>query len=146
MILKFMNFNRALIIIGLVLIAHVVAMLFGLYGAWHWFDIPMHFGGGLAAGALGLAIWNEGVENVTFKGRLAKHLKWWLVPLFALGITSIIGIGWEIHEFILDQLFTDQMNTVYQTMRQPSIMDTMGDFLNDLLGGTAAILIFHKFR
>ncbi|MFH1712069.1 MAG: hypothetical protein ABH846_02425 [Patescibacteria group bacterium] len=135
-----MNFTRALIIIGLVIIGHAMGMFFELYWFWPWYDMPMHFGGGLAAGALGLAIWNEGVEDVSFKGWMAKHLKWWLVPLFVLGIVAIISVAWELHEYILDELFAKDF------IRQPSIADTMADFTFDTIGGLVAILLFHRFR
>ena len=127
-----------MIIIGAVIVVHAVAVAFGLYGVWHWFDIPMHFTGGFAMGALGLAIWKEGIEEVRFKGWMAKHLKWWLVPLFVVGFVSTIGILWEIQEFVLDVLVTGH------PLRQPSIADTMADFALDLVGGATALIFYRK--
>ena len=135
-----MTFNKALVIIGIVLMLHALGIFFDLYGIWQWYDIPLHFGGGFAAGALGLAIWNEGIEDVRFKGWMAKHLKWWLVPVFVMGIVAIISIGWEFHEFIIDEIFQDEK------LRQLSVRDTMADFAFDLAGGTVAIALFYRIK
>lgn len=130
-----MTFTKTLVIIGLVLLAHAAGIFFDLYALWDWYDIPMHFGGGLAAGALGLAIWQEGIEEVKFKGWFAKHLKWWLIPLFVLGVVAIISVAWEFHEWALDELVGGS--------RQPGLTDTMFDFVFDTCGGVVALLIFH---
>ncbi len=132
-----MTYNRAYFIIGVVLTLHAAGLIFGFYGTIPSYDIPMHFGGGFAMGALALAIWGQGVERIHFKGRFAKHLKWWLVPLFVLGFVALISIAWEVHEYALDMLLTDGVS------RQLSIDDTMGDFLFDLSGGIVAILIYY---
>ncbi|MFH1611099.1 MAG: hypothetical protein ABIA83_00655, partial [Patescibacteria group bacterium] len=100
-----MTIKKAFLIIGIVLAFHALGLIFNLYEVFGWYDIPMHLGGGLAMGALGLAIWNEGVEEVKFKGWFQKHLKWWLVPFIVIGFVSLIGILWELHEFVLDQVF-----------------------------------------
>jgi len=136
--------TKAITIIGIVLAFHGLGLLFDLYFYWPWYDVPMHFSGGLAMGALGLAIWNEGVHEVKLKGRFKKHLEWWLVPLFVIGFVSFIGIGWELHEFLLDKLLGEQMNALYSMMRQPGLEDTMADFAFDLLGGITAIAIFYR--
>lgn len=130
--------KKAWLIILLVLIAHAVGLLFDLYSLITWYDVPMHAGGGLAMGALGLAIWHEGIEDVTFKGALQRHLKWWLVPGVILGFVALIGVFWEVHEWLLDEL----IGGVY--LRQASVADTMADFIFDLLGGTVALLVWGK--
>lgn len=137
-----MTFTRAIYIILVVLGLHAIGLFFGLYGRFGWYDIPLHFGGGFAMGALGLAIWNQGIQEVKFKGWLAKHLRWWLVPLFVLGFVAVIGIGWEWHEYLLDELFTSTIDGMQGFKRQPGIGDTMADFFFDLLGGALALLLF----
>lgn len=137
-----MNFTRALFLTLVVLFFHAIALIFNLYGLLHWFDIPMHFAGGLAMGSLGIAIWQEGIHEVKFKGWLKQHLEWWFVPLFVVSFAALIGVGWEIFEFILDQFFTGSIDGVYQTLRQPSVADTMLDLLLDLVGGASAVVLF----
>ena len=132
-----MNFSKAISIIFIVLALHAAGLGLDLYGSFDWYDLLMHFGGGFAAGALGLAIWREGIDEIRFKGWMAKHLKWWLVPLFVLGVVSIISIGWEVHEYLLDVWFTG-------TTRQLSLKDTMGDFALDLSGGLLMILLYGR--
>jgi len=130
--------KKAWLIIGIVLLAHAVGLFFGLYDLISWYDIPMHVGGGFAMGALALAIWHEGIEDVTFKGALERHLKWWLVPAMVLGFVSLIGIVWELHEWLLDLVLPSD------ALRQPDLPDTMMDFVNDLVGAAAAIFIWRK--
>ena len=139
-----MTFTKAFFAIFAVLFTHVIAIVFGLYGMWHWFDIPMHFSGGFAMGLMALAIWHQGVDEVRFKGWLAKHLKWWLVPLFVIGFVSFIGISWELYEFVMDNFFTRVINGAYQVVRQPSLADTMLDFVLDLSGGALALIFLKR--
>jgi hypothetical protein len=134
-----MTFKKSVLIITTVLIAHAIGLLFGLYELIEWYDVPMHAGGGFAMGALGLAIWNEGIEEVRFKGALKRHLKWWLVPGIVLGFVALIGVLWELHEWLLDLVIP-----AAGSLRQPSLPDTMTDFVFDLLGGAAALLIWNK--
>lgn len=141
-----MTFTKAVWIILVVLGFHAAGLVFGLYGAWELYDVPMHFGGGFAMGALALAIWYQGIEDVHFKGRMARHLAPWLVPLFVLGFVSFIGIGWELLEFVLDQLFPVMTQGTEGGMRQVSLDDTMLDFVMDLLGGATALILFYRGR
>lgn len=134
-----MTFTKAILITCFVLLLHAIGILFGLYGFVDWYDIPLHFGGGFAMGALGLAIWQQGIHEVRFKKRLERHLSLWLVPLFVIGFVSFISIGWEVHEYILDEVFTG-------AIRQPGIADTMYDFVFDLSGGLVALLIFYRYE
>lgn len=130
-----MNFTKAIIAILAVYGFNLFAGFIGLYGKWHWLDIPMHFLGGFAMGLFGIALWTAAVEEVTFKKRLLRHLRWWLAPLFILGFVALVGIGWEWYEYFMDLWF--------EGIRQPSIGDTMADFLLDLIGGFVAVLLFY---
>jgi len=127
-----MTIKKAILIILIVLGFHALGLIFNLYEIFGWYDIFMHLGGGFAMSALGLAIWLEGVEEVKFKGWFQKHLKWWLVPGIVLGFVSLIGILWELHEFVLDVIFPVVID---EFKRQPDIPDTMMDFTMDLIGG-----------
>ncbi len=130
--------KKAWLIIGIVLLAHAIGLVFDLYELIEWYDVPMHAGGGFAMGALGLAIWNEGIEEVRFKGALQRHLKWWLVPGIVLGFVALVGVLWEVHEWLLDEFVGGG------TLRQPDVADTMADFIFDLLGGIAALAIWRR--
>ncbi len=134
-----MTFRISLGLIALVLLLNLLGNVLGLYGSWPWYDMPMHFGGGFAMGVFAIALWQEGIEEVRFKGRLAKHLKWWLVPLFVIGFVALVATLWEFHEFGLDILL-DQ-----EPVRQVNLEDTMADFFLGLLGAVVAIIGFHRF-
>src|SRR3989339_1113526 len=101
--LRCMTMKHAWLVITAVLVLHAFGLMFHLYDLLEWYDVPMHFGGGLAMGALGLAIWCEGIEEVKFKGALQRHLKWWLLPGVILGFVALIGVLWEVHEWLLDE-------------------------------------------
>ena len=132
-----MTFKNAFLLIGAVLLAHGIGLFFGLYEFWAWYDVPLHIGGGFVMGALGLAIWNEGISGVVFKSLLKKHLEFWLVPLFVISFVALISVLWELHEFLLDVFYS-------AVIRQPGIQDTMSDFFNDLAGSLMAIGIFYR--
>lgn len=134
-----MTFKRASVITGIVLLFHGIGLLFHLYWVFPWYDIPLHFGGGLAMGAFGIALWHQGIEHVTFKTMLERHLSPWLVPLFVIGFVALIGVLWEMHEFLLDV-------AIGGVARQADVADTMADLFNDIAGGLLALLLFHDDR
>jgi hypothetical protein len=131
-----MSFLRSICAIALVLVAHALGMI-GVYWLYYWYDIPVHFLGGLAAGVLGFDIWYFFVSELQVKKRWMRP--WMIRFMFTMGIVSIIGIGWELHEFVLD--FARSIVHGVKIVRQPSIADTMLDFVMDLSGGFVAYVI-----
>ena len=130
-----MNFKKSLTAISFVLLLHAIGSS-GIYWNYQWFDAPVHFAGGFAAATLGLAIWNVLVKNIVFFKEDRKYS--WIIPcIYTLGFVAIIGIAWELHEYILD-IVRDSM------IRQPSLGDTMSDFVLDLAGGMLAYAIWWK--
>lgn len=136
-----MTIKKSLLIIAIVLGFHGLGLVLGLYQLMGQYDTIMHLLGGFAMGCLGLGIWQEGIEEVRFKGWFQKHLKWWLIPAVVLGFVSLIGILWELHEFILDVLFPA---VIEELNRQPDIPDTMMDFSMDLFGGVIALIVYWR--
>jgi len=102
--------------------------------------------GGFAMGMLALAIYNQGIKDIEFKGRFEKHLAFWFVPLFVTGFVAIIAILWEVHEFILDNWFATAEQIIYRNFTQTSLADTMFDMLNGLLGALGSVIVFHRKR
>ena len=131
-----MSFLRSILSITLVLTAHALGMM-GVYWLYYWYDIPVHFLGGFAAGVLGLDLWYFFVSDL----RMAKvWMRPWMIRFtFAMGIVGLIGVGWELHEFILD--YVRSIVHGVKIVRQPSIADTMLDFVMDLSGGFVAYVI-----
>jgi hypothetical protein len=132
-----MTFKKAFLLIAVVLFFHALGLIFHLYDLWLWYDVPLHLGGGFAMSALGLAIWQEGISDVRFKGLLSRHLDFWLVPLFVIGFVALISVLWEMHEFLLDVFYAT-------VIRQPGVQDTMSDFFNDLAGGLIGLVLFYR--
>ncbi len=106
-----------------------VAILFGLaerydllWRIW-WYDIPLHFLGGVALG--GLAIWSIHAyakrENRVFTG--GQLFLWTLL------LVLIAGLLWELQEYLSGNTF----NTIGNYP-----LDTFKDLIMDLLGGALA--------
>lgn len=128
-----MPFRRSILAIITVLIAHGVGVL-GMYWIYRWFDIPVHFLGGFAAGILALDI--KGYVVAELKTRYISSKLF--VLIYVLGVTALVGVGWELHEYALDQI----RNT--EVILQPDLADTMLDFTMDLCGGLFAYVISRR--
>ena len=100
----------------------------GFYTRWFWFDIFMHIVGGFVAG------WS-GARFLSTEKELVIKPKW-IYWLLVLGITALIGIGWEVYELYLQKI------TGFIT--QPSIADTVADLVNDLIGAMLFCLFFSR--
>ncbi|MFA6130718.1 MAG: hypothetical protein WC730_00425 [Patescibacteria group bacterium] len=126
-----------------VFVAQIILTLTNAYFYWPGADIPMHFAGGAAVGMWALAIWNDVVASIQYRGKLFQKFVWLMPLLFIVGFTAIVGVGWELHEFIIDQIMTLKYYGTAQ-LTQGSIQDTMGDFVCDLLGGASVIIFLLK--
>jgi hypothetical protein len=115
-------------LIVLIFILNYLGSKFHLYVSIWYFDMLMHFLGGLF---LGLAlIWLLSYKDLS----LQLFLK--LIFKILLGVL-IIGVSWEIFEIIVNNTFAkDLFNT----------LDTISDIFFDLAGGTFAIFYFLSHR
>jgi hypothetical protein len=122
-------------IIG-VLVLHAVLLTSGAYEILPNIDILMHLLGGFSMGLLGMAIHH----SVASKHHTMKSPIWYHY-CFVVGFAMLIGVAWEFHEYILD-------NTVHIwynfPITQPSLADTMADFLNDWIGASVAFFWLKK--
>lgn len=135
-----MRYFHAVIAIVVVLTFHALGMG-GFYEAWHYYDVPMHFGGGVAMAVLAWALWDHQVQSFTL---VSKHAwaRWAFFALFLLGFTAIIGIGWEWFEFSFDRWVQPALRG--WAVAQTSMFDTMADFFFDLLGALVVALFRRK--
>jgi hypothetical protein len=106
-----------------------MANAFYWYSAMWWFDIPMHIMGGmflaLSAGAL------------FFKKLLPLHFKEVIVVI--LLFVLIIGLGWEIFEYLVQ--------TIIKGAQLANFPDSVKDMLMDLLGGIlASIFVLRRLK
>lgn len=117
---------KALIATVIMFIFHAVG-IFGLYGMFDWYDIPMHVLGGVVA-----ALW--GLEYIHLRSIKLRPVD---KVVAVIGIASFIAVIWELHEFILD-IFT-------AGVRQPSNTDTMIDFIMDYIG-VSVVIAFMRYE
>lgn len=125
-----MTFQKATYFTIGVLVLHGILILIGGYGYWSNVDVLMHFLGGFAMALYGLAI-----HHAVASKHHTKKSPLWYHYVFVVGFAMLIGVAWEFHEYILD-------NTVVEWFdwapTQPSLEDTMMDFLMDWLGASVA--------
>ena len=105
-----------------IFIVNYFATKFHYYSSIWWFDMPMHFMGGLWLGLV--FMWFFWGQEFNYK----------LVLKIILGVL-IVGVSWEIFEVILNSY----------TIRDPfSTLDTVSDICFDLAGGFISIFYFAK--
>ncbi len=101
-----------------IFLVNFLAMKFYWYSSIWWFDMPMHFMGGLWLGLV--FVWFFWGQEFNYK----------LVLKIILGVL-IVGISWEVFEVLLNNY----------TIRDPfSTLDTISDVCFDLAGSFFAIL------
>ena len=127
-----MNTRIALLVLILVIfIGHILGTIYGWYWTVWWYDIPLHFLGGAWLGFFFFYLFYEkwGILEVGKK----------FIPtlLLGLGFVILVGVLWEFYEYFHDW-YVDSSN-----LNSPDVRaDTLSDFLNDLIGGTSAILVW----
>lgn len=123
-------FPQVLIVL-IVAIAVVNAFAEHYYWFWlmRWFDMPMHFAGGVWLA--GVALWWR-----FFSGRFTVEVS--IKAIFAWVIVGALGVGlaWEVYEAGVSYLTVGHIN---------DMLDTMSDLIFDTLGGlTVASLVWIK--
>lgn len=103
-----------------VFLLNYLAMQFYWYTSIWYFDMIMHFLGGIWVGFM--VIWFFKIEEISLKTILQIILS-----------VLFIGVLWEIFEIMLND---------YTTQNPFNILDTVSDVFCDLAGGTFAILYF----
>lgn len=100
---------------------------------WSGLDIPMHLIGGFVtawSAARLYHLWNL-KQGLIIKPVIAVYI--WFIA-----ITALVGILWEIYEFLLDPFVTMVM--------QATVKDTIGDLVNDLLGAAVFCVIMYWWK
>lgn len=121
-----------LVIFALVAVLGILQQLafaYYLYWRFPWYDILMHFLGGVVVGAAYL--WVVRYELPAFFKKYEAYL---YVFIFAL----IVGVVWEVFEYLvgIDREFS-------RSMRQS---DTVIDLIMDVLGATLSYVAFSRFK
>jgi hypothetical protein len=118
-------------LISLIAILHgVFGIMLGLYMLW-WFDILMHFLGGLWVGISAyFFIYKRGFPGSHYLQSVNKII-------VVLAVTLIVGLIWEVFEYANGLTFVLGDESYY--------LDTCYDIIMDLLGGMTALYLYgHK--
>lgn len=117
----------ALVLFG-TFILNSIGVWLSLYGILWWYDMPMHFFGGLFTGLL--------VLSFLVKYKKTAYLPTFKIVLISLVLVFLIGFIWEGYEFIIDLIFG----------RWQIIMDSLSDLFFDLAGGIQAVFIYLRHK
>lgn len=115
-------------LIGLIAVVNGVALYWHLYFYVWWLDIPMHMLGGMWVALFALSSYYR-LTNVSTKDTSPLF-----VFAFAVAITMIVGLSWELFEFSA-QTFIERAHVF-------DIGDTLSDLVNDLIGALIASFVF----
>jgi len=119
--MSFIQTNRlaiSIFSIGVLILAlHMRAIDLYWYWSFWWMDIMMHFLGGLLIGLIALLV------SAHYKIQIRRMF------LATLGVVLIVGIGWEIFEYVSGIFILED-----------PFPDTFYDLVMDTVGGIAAYL------
>jgi hypothetical protein len=131
-----MKYRTAIFTGASVFATNLASLFLGWYRVFPSIDVPLHLFGGLATGMFAVALHDD------FKRRhkIGRTPRWYDL-LFTLGFVSLVAIAWEFHEYVLDMTLFTRFGLAVSQM---SVQDTIGDFLNGLLGAAAAYALFGR--
>lgn len=122
-------FNRASLVIFGVFILNFLGIYLALYHILWWYDMPMHFLGGLFTGLL--------VLYIVLKQKSIVYLPNLKIILISLYFILAIGFAWELYEFFVKTIVMGQKFI---------FMDSLSDIFFDLAGGIEAMFIYLRHR
>lgn len=131
------------IFVFLIFILALHAVAFSNYWYWTvwWFDMPMHFFGGVWL-AMAFLLLNSKLKILN--GSSISRSSDYLIAVFiTLSFVAFGGILWEFFEFFYDLLISSRG---YAGFAQLGAADTVSDLFFDLFGGLAAFAIFRSER
>jgi hypothetical protein len=136
MYLKKLIFGFCLLLLSTIATLNYLAFQYFWYWRIWWFDLTMHFLGGILVGLFFLwyffvFIRTEDV-NISFKLALKVSI---------IGVL-IIGLAWELFEFGIDQYWAAEIGVKSFGVLQQGWMDTLSDLTLDLIGGFGATYFF----
>ncbi len=105
-------------------VLHFAGLKLFLYWTIPWYDILLHFLGGLWVGV--------GVICILYTSGYAQKKPWLirLRPFIVFGIVLVVGLLWEAYEYIFKL-----------TSSHGYVFDTILDLIMDLLGGLVAVML-----
>jgi len=118
------------VLIWIIALVHIVAEYNYWYWVYRWFDIPVHFMGGVWLGLAGLWVW------YTTSGFRKKS---WYKKISAVKVSLLtgllVGVVWELYEFGVWQLIEGDLPVNYYA-------DTLLDIVMDVFGAFFGYLVY----
>ena len=117
----------------LVLVLHLFLLFFDVYGILPWFDIPIHFIGGVSVSMTYFFILKYLQKENYLKINSLTRI------IFVFALVSLTAVFWEFFEFSAEYLTGFNL--------QGSLNDTMIDLFLGLFGGLLAVIFLEaKFK
>lgn len=126
-----------LAVIVLILAVHGFATAFSWYFVHPWVDIPMHIAGGFWLGLLFFYLFTERRQV------LPRDVSLWPTVFLCLGFVALVGIGWELYEYIASAFLGGRMD--FGDSSPGAHFDTLKDLFDDLVGGGLAVGSYYLF-
>lgn len=115
----------ASVAIVIVVVNSIATMLHWYYFIW-WFDMPMHFLGGVFTALIGMTFGFRFIGRTYHRG---SHHALFSVILLVL----VVGVGWELYEVLMQSISGTKLVTA---------VDSVSDIFFDLAGGLATLVLF----
>jgi|TARA_Y100000310_G_scaffold337250_1_gene423856 hypothetical protein len=116
-----------------VLIAHIFLLfVFDVYAIFPWFDIPMHFVGGVSIGIMYFLILKYSQRQNYLKTNSFFNV------LFIFALVSLTAVLWEFFEFSLTYLTGFSL--------QGNLSDTMLDLFLGMSGGLLTAIFLERIK
>ncbi|MEK7568118.1 MAG: hypothetical protein AAB498_00600 [Patescibacteria group bacterium] len=125
------SLKSIIFVLAVILAFHSAAFINHWYWTIWWFDIPMHFSGGLWLAMIFFYLTNPRLKIASYQTPFTF--------LFALGFVALGGVAWELAEFLYDVFISSRG---YFGIAQLGAVDTVGDLFFDLCGGLALSFIY----
>lgn len=119
-----------------IFVLHLFASYYFWYQDYPWFDIPMHFLGGIWTALI--LIYILCVKYELFEP--SSHL--WVNVALITGLVVLTGSFWEFYEYISATVFPRL--SVFFVGHSGSLPDTLGDLWNDILGGLIVSVFYFR--
>ncbi|MEX0918410.1 MAG: hypothetical protein WDZ85_00345 [Candidatus Paceibacterota bacterium] len=135
-------YRNKYIITAVVSLATLLAVLnfFAFQYFWYWrfayFDLGMHFLGGLLIGFISVIIYTAWRPDSLIFRQLA---------VMAVAVVLVAGGFWEIFEFSIDTYWAAHVNIKSFQVLQSGLTDTLSDLLFDAIGGLTAAVLINRF-
>ena len=123
-------------ILVIITLLNFFAFKFSLYWQFWWFDLFMHFLGGLVVSYISILFYKNFLKK-EFKSKKE-------VFILALGSAFLVGLTWELFEFTASLYREAPLALRTLATLQLGWLDTLTDLMADLAGGGATGYFFIK--